>query len=265
MKKNLLFKMALFVIPVTGVLVLNSFSGGAPAGRTGSPGDGGITCTACHAPGANFGAMATITTTIPPEGYILGETYEVTVSATSSANAHGFQITAENAANSKVGTWTIIDAGTELAGGGTHVTHSTPNLSLPSGSWTVEWTAPNTNEGTITFYVAVNAVNLNGFNSGDQVVTTSDSHDINILGNEEVIFAGLSLYPNPAVESLNLELPSPVTEARVTVYSHTGQEMMRAEVNKTNPVLDVSHLQQGFYLLILQAEGKKTTRSFVKR
>ena len=200
MKKNLLFKLVLFAIPVAGILLLNSFStGNLVGGFTGSPGDGGITCVTCHPAGSDYGAIPSITTTIPPEGYTLGETYQITVSVTSSTTRHGFQITAENATNSKVGTWAATDGSTQVRNGGDNVSHRSPG----SSSWVMEWTAPNTDEGTITFYTAINAAsNADDGVANDQIVTISSAHTSNVLSAEDIIFTDLKLYPNPTVETL---------------------------------------------------------------
>ncbi len=263
MKKNLLFKLVLFAIPVAGIFLLNSFStGNFASGFTGSPGDGGITCVSCHPAGSDYGAMPSITTTIPPEGYTLGETYQITVSVTSSTTRHGFQITAENATNSKVGTWATTDATTQVRNGGDNVSHT----SFGNSSWVMDWTAPVTDEGTITFYTAVNAAsNADDGIVNDQIVTTSSVHNINVLSTEDIIFSDLKLYPNPTVENLRLNLPSTIVSADVTAYNHLGQQMLKATVDHTNNTLDVSHFQNGIYMLAIHADGKKTTKSFIKR
>lgn len=264
MKKTLLFKLLLLAIPVVGMVLLNSFSGGVgDFGRTGSPGDPGADCSACHTGDNNLNNVPSISTTIPPEGYTSGQTYQVTVSATSTGASYGFQITAEeDVTDTKVGTWASTDGSTQLVLGGTHITHTSSN---PTGSWTFDWTAPNTDEGAITFYAVVNAVNGNGNTLGDQVVTTSLSVTSNVLNAEDVIFADLKLYPNPTVEHLSLDLPSTIATAVVTAYDHLGQEMFTTTVAKENNILDVSHFQDGVYLLSIQADGKRTTKSFIKR
>lgn len=266
MKKNLLFKSLLFAIPVAGLFLLNSFStGNIDQGRTGSPGDEGFTCTTCHVDsGADYGANAAITTNIPPEGYTLGQTYQITVSVASTATRHGFQITAENNADDKVGTWATTDATTQVRIGGNYVSHTAVGNSLTS--WVIDWTAPVTDEGTVTFYTAVNAAsNLGDFTADDQIVTTSSAHSINVLSAEDIIFADLKLYPNPTVESLRLNLPSTIASADVTAYNHLGQQMLKATVDHANNTLDVSHFQNGIYMLAIHADGKKTTKSFIKR
>ena len=83
MKKNYFFKLSLLMIPAMAFLFMAS-SGGRDDGRSGSPGDGGATCTACHAGSSDFGLTPSITTDIPNTGYLLNTAYTVNVSSSSS-------------------------------------------------------------------------------------------------------------------------------------------------------------------------------------
>ena len=56
MKKNYFFKTSLLMIPTMAFLLMSNSSGKSGA-FSGSPGDGGTSCTACHS-GGNFGASA---------------------------------------------------------------------------------------------------------------------------------------------------------------------------------------------------------------
>ena len=102
-------------------------TGGSPGGYTGSPGDGND-CTDCHNPGANYNLSSTITTDIPVTGYVFGQTYLITVAATSTKSQHGFELTAEKAGGTRVGVFDLAGAtgSPELISGSsfTRVTHS---------------------------------------------------------------------------------------------------------------------------------------------
>ena len=125
MKKNYIFKTILLLIPIAA-LTLMSNAGGKLGGSSGSPGDGGTSCTNCHS-GGNFGASVTITHNVPVTGYELNTVYNVTVTGTSSAPRHGFQLTAEkNTGNSKIGTL-VAGTGTKLVNSNGNITHSNPN------------------------------------------------------------------------------------------------------------------------------------------
>ena len=100
-----------------------SNSSGRTSGSSGSPGDGGKTCTDCHA-GGNFSASLQITDDIPAGGYELNTDYNITVTNTSTASKHGFQVTAEKTSNdSKVGIFTA-GTGSQAFSNDNYLTHT---------------------------------------------------------------------------------------------------------------------------------------------
>lgn len=186
MKKQYLFPLA-----IAGVIVLAAFqntatykierlqlknshladSNGPSAGRTGAPGE--TNCTACHSGTAQSGSG--INSVVMTQGanvvtsYTPGTVYNMAVSFTSSSNRNGFQIVALNSSNAQAGTITIIPStGTQLKSGSAgkkYVTHTTAGNS--QSAWAFQWTAPATNVGNVTFYLATNESNANNSDSGD--------------------------------------------------------------------------------------------------
>jgi hypothetical protein len=176
MKRNKLYLFAslplLLVLLVSGVLTHN----GSPGAKSGSPGDGLATCTDCHG-GTAQPVTGWITTNIPVTGYVAGQTYTITATATHAGAAlFGFELTAENSANAKRGTFIITNAvETKLINANKAVTHTT-NGTNPTGNsrtWNMNWTAPVSGTGAITFYAAFNAANGNGANTGDVIYKSS--------------------------------------------------------------------------------------------
>ena len=261
MKKNYFFKPILFLIPITA-FALFSFSGGVGGTRSGSPGDGGTTCTICHAPGADFGASAMITTNIPANGYDVDTDYTVTLTATSTAPGHGFQLTAERLSdNGKIGEF-IDDNGatTNAQDGGERISHSNRN----NDTWTFTWRSPSPLQGQVRFYASVNAVNNNGSNGGDQVVTALS--DIAVaLSTSEARLLQFEMFPNPATEFLNIQLPSGTSEAQVGVFDYTGRQVSSKTVTLTDNQLDVANLATGMYIIRVSADDKLGAQRFIKR
>jgi hypothetical protein len=112
----------------------------------------------CHGP-AN--SATTITFTGMPTSYTPLATYTITASVNnSSMAAAGIDLTVNNG---NLGGTPVGAALTAL-----EMNHITPNImSAGSASWTFLWTAPSTGSGITAFYVAGNAVNLNGNPNGD--------------------------------------------------------------------------------------------------
>ena len=123
------------------------------AGKTGRS-DSGCGGTACH---SNTGTVTPDLSGLPGSGYSAGAVYTLTMGGSGgpSGTNGGFNLDASHGAFSNPGSNAQIQNG--------EVTHSNSN----SRSWTVDWTAPSSGSGDVTFYLAVNFVNGNGLNTGD--------------------------------------------------------------------------------------------------
>ncbi len=169
-------KLLLYFLGAAGIFILftaeSGHFNGSPGGKTGSPGDGGATCTQCHT-GTATTIEGWITSNIPASGYSPGETYTITATGThEGCMRFGFEATSENAAGSKVGSLIITnDTETKLTNLNHAVTHKSTGTT-PSGNsktWTFNWIAPPISTGAVTFYAAFNAANGNGNNFGDVI------------------------------------------------------------------------------------------------
>jgi hypothetical protein len=151
-------------------------SNGAPAGRTGSPGDGNTTCAnSCHTGSAVTPVAGWITSNIPGTGYVPGTTYSITATATYTGRVKfGFEVSPQDPAGNKIGTLAITSAQTQLVASGKYITHTSSGTSgTNSKSWTFNWTAPPSGTGAFTFYGAFNCTNNNNNSSGDLIYTST--------------------------------------------------------------------------------------------
>lgn len=153
------------------------YSNNSPGNKTGSPKDN-ANCTQCHnstAIEANW-----ITTNIPSEGYTPGQTYTITLNASSSTNnKFGFECTAENAGGA-VGTYTITNStDTKYLNTANSVTHTNTGTlgSNNEKTWSFDWTAPSNDEGIITLYAAFVSSNNSGNTQGDQIYVSNISYN----------------------------------------------------------------------------------------
>jgi len=236
--------LAIFFYPTTS----NSNSTGSIGGKTGSPTDGS-SCTQCHYAGQGSGA--TITTNIPANGYVPNQVYTITANIQGSDDQYGFEITAEEAslvAGSKIGTFFITNnLETKLTNNNEAVTHK---LGGTQGggmkSWNMDWEAPNTGAGAVTFWGAFIEGNMNGANSGDIY------HSANLTVNEAVINAVSDLTAkndftfntvNKVIETINT----------VLVYDINGKLVLTTNNKLTN----ISHLKNGIYILKSESKTQK--------
>jgi hypothetical protein len=121
-----------------------------------------------------------------PSSYTPSQTYSITIgmSGGPTGTSGGFSLTVDKGVLSNAGSNAQIVSGS--------ATHSNSN----SRSWTVDWTAPSSGNGTVSVGLAVNAVNGNGGDSGDQFATTTHSVTEIIPPNNAPVASNLALNPS---------------------------------------------------------------------
>jgi uncharacterized protein (TIGR03437 family) len=168
-------------------MLLYSFSAGPLPRHTGAPGD--QTCVQCHFGTAlNGGGGGVAVTASTGTTYTPGQSVTFTVTITdAAARVYGFQASARLDSNAEAGQAgsfvpgaqqrVICQDGAEMPAAGCpasgplqFVEHTSP---LQTNTITFNWTAPATDAGPVTIYVAANAANGNGANTGDRIYTTS--------------------------------------------------------------------------------------------
>lgn len=266
MKKKYSFFLALLT-PLTLALFFAGtlYHSGSPGGKSGSPGDNGATCTQCHV-GTATPQDGMISTNIPDLGYVIGESYEITLSATDAdAGRFGFELTAEDADGNKVGQFVVSNDGqTQLANGNKAITHTAAGITPDGDSkeWAFAWIAPNSDVGVITFYSAVNAANNNGGTSGDQVLTSMMSYDESTIGiGEEPLEAYFNMSPNPSFGSV--KITHEYSDARLTMIDMSGKIVLQEEYYPSNTQIDLSNLNKGIFLVQLQSKNQVKTKKLM--
>lgn len=142
---------------------------GVSGGYAGAPND--ANCTQCHSgntqDGTSVNTITLLSGSTPVTTYTPGQSYTVALTMSPNPTAKGFQAVAKNPSNGTAGTFTALGG---AQGAGVHIlsgraTHTSSSAQL--FAWT--WTAPATNVGTVTFYVASMSANGTGGTGGDQV------------------------------------------------------------------------------------------------
>ncbi|MEW6737988.1 MAG: choice-of-anchor V domain-containing protein [Acidobacteriota bacterium] len=172
---------ALFAAVLSWVTVAFAFSSGPEPGKTGAPGEGN--CVDCHNSfPQNSGSGSVSLTGLPQNGYVPGTRYNLTVTVAQSDRIRwGFQTTALTEDGSAAGTFTVTStAMTQMLNttiGGKqrfyveHTSTGTQRGKQSSATFNFDWTAPASDVGPITFYVAGNAANGDGTSRGDNNYT----------------------------------------------------------------------------------------------
>lgn len=255
MKKNYSFYSILTAIPIA-LFALVAFTSGQPGQFSGSPGDGGSTCTSCHAPGANHGGTPVLTNV--PTAYAAGQTYNLNLAINgSSVSKFGFNITAETSGGTKVGSWTA-GAGTRLRTDSNGLTHNSSGTA--SNNWNLSWTAPASDLGDVTFYYATIQANSANGNGGDQMISGQSNV---VLTNEEVAISSFKLFPTHAISDINIELAH-AEDGELIIYNMNGQPVLHNKIGRQNQI-DVSSLSTGIYISQVLVDDKISTQKFIKK
>ena len=248
----------------------NFFTGGAPASRTGAPGE--ANCTACHGGGANDGSTtSSITFSGSNNEYQPGLTYNMTLSINNGANKNGFQVVAlENSGNTNAGALIVTDPTntTSVSGAGNTYINQTAS-GTNQNSWNFDWSAPSTNVGDVTFYYAYNVSNADGGNAGDQIylgqfTLQSAGNPSSIESDREKLEQSFRAFYNN--NRINLEFSNFYNSdlAFVKVYNIEGKcvhvEDISIAAGQNQSTLQTTPLSEGIYLVSLFLDNNVVTR-----
>ena len=223
----------------------NSNTSGSVGGKTGSPSDGS-SCTQCHYAGA--GTNSTIVSNVPLSGYIADEIYTITASIIGQSNKYGFELTSEesNLGSAKNGTFFITNSTeTKLVNNNNAVTHKAAGtFGQGAKSWSVNWQAPSSGTGPITFYGGFIEGDGNGGNSGDIFHSTTLSINEGTV-NETTNFKANNIFYNASNSTIRQ-----TNNKQFTVVNINGKVILKSNANLTQ----IDHLQKGSY--IIKSENK---------
>lgn len=245
---------------------VHSNSGGAPPGRTGSPGDGQSCFSGCHgnAPGTASGNETVSLDGLPVSGYNPGTTYNLTLTSTDSAvSKFGFQLSPQNNAGNFLGTL-ISGPGSQIVGSG-WLTHGPAATNSGGFSWDFQWTAPTAGTGDLTFYYANIFANGISGNNGDVMVTGNEVVSESTVGINEAELASIKVYPNPVVDQINIAMKDVDEEIMVTLYGVDGRNVYQQAHNENLIRVDVRsmNLTSGVYFIRLDVAGNSTIRKLL--
>jgi hypothetical protein len=250
----------------------NGNSSAAPAGNTGSPGDGNSCARiGCHTGGpAQTNQIVSLTGNIPVEGYIPGQTYNMTVTMSNGGSRFGFSLSPQNAQGALLGTLIASGAGTTLNGaGGKYLTHTSSGTSgSGSKSWTFQWTAPSAGTGTVTFYGAYNFANNQGNTGGDVIVTHTQTFSENLTTSlSEVSGNRLEIFPNPIEDQINIRMADVDEVIMVTLMGVDGRVVLQEKYSQGNIRIELAgrKVPSGVYMLALETGGKRVVRKVMVR
>lgn len=259
-------KLYTFFTLITSSLLLVSFSANPPDGKTGAPGEG--ICAECHTPSSQQ-LNGEISVEGFPSAITPGQTYTLRVvnrNTLGDAVRGGFQMTILGPFNTKAGEMTNPSATstvTNTFSGRQYFEHNPSQLYPDSNviKWTVEWTAPELEAGSvITWYATGNIANGNFQSTGDRVVIANGNGSIVLSSSEDLTRLQPTVYPNPGSEQINVVLADGTQpDGKGIFYALTGQRITETTILQGK--INTPDLVPGVYLIEIRQEG---TSHFVK-
>jgi uncharacterized surface protein with fasciclin (FAS1) repeats len=96
------------------------------------------------------------------------------------------------------------------------------------------------------------------------VVHVIDAVLLPAISVDETAALELAVYPNPANEQLNIQLPASGSKALLTVYNHVGQIVLTDYISSGIQQVNVAALAQGYYTVEVELEGRVSRTQFLK-
>jgi photosystem II stability/assembly factor-like uncharacterized protein len=77
------------------------------------------------------------------------------------------------------------------------------------------------------------------------------------------LFSGINIYPNPALNNLNIECPQ-IQNFNVTLFNLLGEQVMQRELKGTKEPIDISTLPAGMYIVKVSGEDWTVQKKLIK-
>ena len=255
-------------------LLLSSLLGFACLGiyltmTSSSSGQMGVAATGCgtnNCHGAQNAATGISFTGVPATGFVPGTNYPVTLTLTvanASLTEAGFDLKfSAGAISNPPANTMIMQANTEL--------HHTAPKAMASNtvSWSFNWTAPAAGTPSVTLDISGNAVNNNNNPSGDQwnkTTITLNAAAPTAVADVQPLTA--TLYPNPAINQLNVQFGSneQATGFRALTLSGALFNLPVQEIGACHYQLDLGALPTGNYVLLANSGKRMLHKVFSKQ
>ncbi len=83
-----------------------------------------------------------------------------------------------------------------------------------------------------------------------------------IIGVEDLEAIGVSIYPNPVRDRLNIEAREAISN--VAIYNLLGQQVYASNVDALSTTIDMSQMASGAYFVQVEVNGRKATDKIIK-
>lgn len=129
-----------------------------------------------------------------------------------------------------------------------------------TGVFTVNGSATDPNDANIQYGFEVSGRNANPADEGTLGSVVVGPTSLNVNDNQAV---GLSVYPNPANDILNIQTRT--EQNSVAIFNILGQQVMAQKLGGLNSALNVASLKSGVYFATVTTDAGSQQIKFIKR
>jgi hypothetical protein len=108
----------------------------------------------------------------------------------------------------------------------------------------------------------ITKIELEGANASGELIGNFNYGAVCVLGLESSVLEGVSLFPNPTTDVLNIRVPNGVEVNSVNVYSVLGNKM---NVVLSNNTINMSSLSRGMYLVNIETSAGTISQKVTKK
>jgi hypothetical protein len=99
--------------------------------------------------------------------------------------------------------------------------------------------------------------------NGNQKVKKMTGFMLDVPTNS-MLDSSIKLYPNPAHDTVTIEVNASMVNAEVSISDLTGKRLRTYNLSEIRKTLDVSDYERGIYFVTVTAESKSSTLKFIK-
>jgi hypothetical protein len=117
---------------------------------------------------------------------------------------------------------------------------------------------PNTN--SIPLIYAHGTSTSYGYHGGNRGFTS-----VAVLSTKQENLLSFSIYPNPSLDVVNVQLSNGTSEAKVKIYDLSGRLMKTKFLKANDTKIDVNNLSSGIYYINVSTDDKIGSQKFIKK
>jgi len=82
---------------------------------------------------------------------------------------------------------------------------------------------------------------------------------------EALLTNAIQLFPNPVIDTMNVEIPNVLLGAKAKLHSMNGKILFDTSIDSTTNAFDFSNFKTGIYLLTIEKEGRRFIKKIIKQ